>query len=157
MTRPRASPGEPVRADRFRIGNVGRIGRIGLLACAVLACLGLGAVAVASTASSPTTVVLDRLTQTGEGPQLQGHFVGHLRSPSQKCLRKRTVKLFLRNGNTRESSLADTDRTGRLGHWRLDGNLFTVDRARIKVTRKGVGSGKHRRVCEPDSLSRFFA
>jgi hypothetical protein len=134
-----------------------RIGRTGLLACVVFACLGLVAVAAAHTASSPTKVVLDRLTQTGQGPELRGHFVGHLRSPSQKCLRGRTVKLFLRNGNTGESRLADTDKTGKLGHWRLDGNLFTIDRARIKVTRKGVGSGKHRRICGPDSLSRFFA
>lgn len=133
------------------------IGRTGLFGCLVFACFGLGTVALAHTASSPTKVVLDRLTQTGEGPELEGHFVGHLRSPSQKCLRGRTVKLFLRNGNTGESRLADTDNTGKLGHWRLDGNLFTIDRARIKVTRNGVGSGKHRRICEPDSLSRFFA
>jgi hypothetical protein len=135
---------------------MGRIGRAGL-ACVVLACLGLGAVAVAHIESSPTKVVLDRLTQTGEGPDLEGHFVGRLRSPSQKCLRGRTVKLFLRNGNTGESRLADTDKTGKLGHWRLEGNLYTIDRARIKVARSGVGSGGHRRICEPDSLSRFFA
>jgi hypothetical protein len=132
------------------------IRRAGLLACVVLGCLGLGAVAVAAR-STPTQVVLDRLTQTGEGPELEGHFVGHLRSPSEKCLRGRTVKLFLRNGNTGENRLVDTDTTGRLGHWRLDGNLFTIDRARIKVTRKSVGSGEHRRICEPDSISRFFA
>ena len=133
-----------------------RIRRAGLLACVVLGCLGLGAVAVAAR-STPTQVVLDRLTQTGGGPELEGHFVGHLRSPSEKCLRGRTVKLFLRNGNTGESRLADTDRTGMLGHWRLDGNLFTIDRARIKVTRKRIGSGEHRRICEPDSISRIFA
>jgi hypothetical protein len=134
-----------------------RIGRTGFLACVVFACLGLGAVAVAGPGSTATKVVLDRLTQTGEGPQLEGHFVGHLRSPSQQRLRGRTVKLLLRNGNTDESNLADTDKTGKLGHWRLDGNLYTIDRARIKVTRNSVGSGEHRRICEPDSISRFFA
>lgn len=134
-----------------------RVRRNGILVCLVFACLVFAAVAFANTPSSRTKVVLDKLTQTGQGPTLEGKFVGHLKSPSAKCLRGRTVKLFLRNGNTGKSKLADTDKTGRGGHWRLEGNLFTIDRARIKVTREVVGSGDHRRICEPDSLSKFFA
>jgi hypothetical protein len=68
-----------------------------------------------------------------------------------------TVKLFLRNGNTGESKLADTDKTGKRGHWVLDGNLYTIDRAKVKVIRKRIGSGDHRRICEADSLKQFFA
>lgn len=134
-----------------------RLARNGILCCAVLAFLAFGAVAAARTASSPTKVILDKLTQTGEGPTLQGHFVGHLRSPSQKCLKRRTVKLFLRNGNNDVETLADTDTTGKRGKWVLDGDLFMIDRARVKVVRKRIGSGRHRRVCRADSLSRFFA
>jgi hypothetical protein len=137
---------------------VRRLGRNGLVAtCGALVCLAPAAIAVAATPSSPTKLVLDRLTQSGEGPDLEGHFVGHLKSPNEKCLRGRTVKLILRNGNTGDSKLADTDKTGRSGHWRLDANLFMIDRARVKVKRKVVGSGNHRRVCDPDSLSRRFA
>jgi hypothetical protein len=119
--------------------------------------LAFGAVAAAGTASSPTRVVLDRLTTTGSGPDQTGNFVGHLESPNQKCLRGRTVKLFLRNGNTGESKLADTDTTGKRGGWTLDGNLFTIDRAKVKVTRDRIGPRGHRHICQADSLSRFFA
>lgn len=123
----------------------------------VLACLTFTAIAMGSTPSSPTKLVLDSFTQTGEGPTLQGDFIGHLKSPKDKCLRGRTVKLILRNGNTGESSLADTDKTGRSGHWHLDGDLFMIDRAKMKVTRKVVGSGDNKRVCEPDAIFKFFA
>lgn len=134
-----------------------RFGRNGLLVCAVFAFLAFGAVAAASTASSPTKVVLDRLTTTGTGPDQEGHFVGHLESPKEKCLRGRTVKLLLRNGNNGDVKLADTDTTGKRGHWVLDGNLFTIDRAQMKVTRKVIGSGDNRRICKPGSFSQFFA
>jgi hypothetical protein len=134
-----------------------RLARNGLLVCVVLASLSFSAVAAARTASSPTRVVLDRLTTTGEGPEQEGHFAGHLESPNEKCLRGRTLKLFLRNGNNGDVKLADTDTTGKRGHWVLDGNLFTIDRAQVKVTRKRIGSGDHRRICKPDSVSRFFA
>jgi hypothetical protein len=131
--------------------------RNGFLVCLALAFLAFSAIALAGTPSSRTKVVLDSLTQTGEGPTLEGHFVGHLKSPNDKCLRHRTVKLFLRNGNNDKEKLADTDTTGRRGRWTLDGNLFTIDRARIKVTRAAVGSGENRRICEADSITRFFA
>jgi hypothetical protein len=134
-----------------------RSARNGFPVLLVSAILAFTAIAMAGTPTSPTKVVLDKLTQSGSGPTLEGHFVGHLKSPNDKCLRGRTVKLFLRNGNNDKEKLADTDKTGKRGHWVLDGNLFTIDRARIKVTRKTVGSGDHRRVCESDTLTRFFA
>jgi hypothetical protein len=125
--------------------------------CAVLVFLALGAVAVASIPSSPTKVVLDQFTQTGEGPTLHGKFVGHLESPKEKCVRGRTIKLFLRNGNNGKTKLADTDHTGKRGGWTVEGDLFTIDRAQIKATRKVIGSGDNRRVCKADKLTRFFA
>lgn len=136
---------------------MGRIRPAALATCALLAFLVLAAVAVARTPSTPTKVVVDDFTQTGTGETSQGHWVGHLKSPRKGCLRGRTVKLFLRNGNNDETKLADTDRTGRRGHWTLDGNLFTIDRAQIKVTRKSIGSGDNRRICEPDTFTQFFA
>lgn len=134
-----------------------RLGRNALLLCAVFVFLAFGAVAAAGTASSPTQLVLDRLTTTGSGPDETGQFVGHLESPNEKCLRGRTVKLLLRNGNTGDSKLADTDTTGKRGRWILDGNLFTIDRAKVKVTRKRIGPRGRRHICQADSLSRFFA
>jgi hypothetical protein len=128
-----------------------------LLVLAIFAFLTFAAVAVAGTSSSPTKVVLDRLTVTGEGPTQKGHFVGHLESPNEKCLKGRTVKLYLRNGNTGKSKLADTDTTAKQGHWVLDGDLFTIDRAKIKVTRERIGRPGHRHICEADSIKRFFA
>lgn len=136
---------------------MGRLRPAALLTCAVLAFFAIGALAVARTASSPTKVVVDEFTQTGEGPTLHGHWVGHLRSPRKRCLRGRTVKLFLRNGNNDKTTLADTDRTGRRGRWTLDGDLFTIDRAQIKVTRKSIGSGDNRRICQRDTFTQFFA
>src|SRR3954469_15507807 len=123
---------------------------------AVLALLALGAVAVAATPSSPTKVVLDQFTQTGSGETEHGHFVGHLESPKQKCVRGRTVKLFMRNGNDGTITLADTDQTGRHGGWTLDGGLFTIDRAQVKVTRERIGSGDNRRICKAGTVSKFF-
>ena len=140
-----------------RVGHVRRLGPNVLLLCAVFVFLAIGAAAAAGTASSPTKIVLDRLTTTGSGPDQTGHFAGHLESPNEKCLRGRTVKLFLRNGNTGESKLADTDTTGKHGGWSLDGNLFTIDRAKVKVTRERIGPRGNRQICETDSLSRFFA
>jgi hypothetical protein len=125
--------------------------------CAVLAFLALATVAVARTASSPTKVVVDEFTQTGSGETSKGHWAGHLKSPRKGCLRGRTVKLFLRNGNNDKVKLADTDQTGRNGHWALEGNLFTIDRAQVKVTRKRIGSGGNRRICKPDTFTKFFA
>ena len=126
-------------------------------ACAVLAFFALAAFAMARTASSPTKVVVDQFTTTGSAETQEGHWVGHLKSPRKACLRGRTVKLFLRNGNNDEIKLADTDRTGRRGHWTLDGNLFTIDRAQIKVRRKRIGTGDNRRICQPDTFTQFFA
>jgi len=123
----------------------------------VLAFFVFAGLAAARTASSPTKVVVDEFTQTGSGETTHGHWVGHLKSPRKGCLRGRTVKLFLRNGNNKTVKLADTDRTGRNGHWTLDGNLFTIDRAQIKVTRKSIGSGDSRRICQPDTFTQFFA
>lgn len=134
-----------------------RSARNGLLVCLTFAFLTFSSIAIASTPSSPTKVVLDSLTTTGSGPTEEGHFVGHLKSPNHKCLRHRTVKLFLRNGNNDEVKLADTDRTGKRGHWVLDGNLFTIDRAQVKVTRKRIGSGDNRRICKADTFTQFFA
>jgi hypothetical protein len=136
---------------------MGRLRPAALALCAVLAFLALAAFAVARTPSSPTKVVVDEFTQTGSGATSQGHWVGHLKSPRKGCLRRRTVKLFLRNGNNDEIKLADTDRTGRRGHWALDGDLFTIDRAQIRVTRKSIGSGDNRRICKPDTFTQFFA
>ena len=67
------------------------------------------------------------------------------------------MKLFLRNGNNDKTKLADTDHTGRRGRWTLDGDLFTIDRAQIRVTRKSIGSGANRRICKPDTFTQFFA
>jgi len=136
---------------------MGRLRPAALLTCAVLAFFAIGALAVARTASTPTKVVVDDFTQTGSGETSVGHWVGHLKSPRKACLRGRTVKLFLRNGNNDKIKLADTDRTGRRGHWTLDGNLFTIDRAQIKVTRKAIGSGDNRRICGRDTFTQFFA
>jgi hypothetical protein len=136
---------------------VPRIRPAALVTCIVLAFFSLGALAAARTASTPTKIVVDEFTQTGSAETSQGHWVGHLRSPRHACIRGRTVKLFLRNGNNDEVTLADKDRTGRRGHWTLDGNLFTIDRAQIKVTRKRIGSGDNRRICKPDTFTQFFA
>jgi len=134
-----------------------RLGQSALLLFALLAFLAFGAVAAARTASTPTKLVLDQFTQSGSGETSQGHWVGHLKSHRKSCLDGRTVKLFLRNGNNDETTLADTDHTGPRGHWTLDGDLFTIDRAKIKVKRKRIGSGDNRRICESDTLTRFFA
>ena len=134
-----------------------RFGLRTLLLCTALAFVAFGAVAAARTASSPTKVVLDEFTSTGTGADQEGHFVGHLESQKQACVRGRTVKLFLRNGNNGDITLADTDQTGRRGRWVLDGNLFTIDRAQVKVTRKRVGSGDNRRICKAGTFSKFFA
>lgn len=134
-----------------------RLGLKALLLCTAFAFVAFGAVAAARTASSPTKVVLDQFTETGSGPDAQGHFVGHLESPKQKCVRGRTVKLFMRNGNDGTITLADTDQTGRHGGWTLDGGLFTIDRAQVKVTRERIGSGDNRRICKAGTVSKFFA
>jgi hypothetical protein len=136
---------------------MGRLRPAVLVTCAVLAFFALTAFAVARTPSVPTKVVVDQFTTTGSGETQQGHWLGHLKSPRTGCLRGRTVKLLLRNGNNGNVTLADTDRTGRRGRWILDGNLFTIDRAQIKVTRKSIGSGDNRRICEPDTFTQFFA
>jgi hypothetical protein len=139
------------------LGHVRRLRPSAILVCAVFALLAFGAVAAAHTASSPTKVVVDEFTQTGSGETSQGHWVGHLKSPRKGCLRGRTVKLLLRNGNNDKTKLADTDHTGRRGRWTLDGDLFTIDRAQIKVTRKSIGSGDNRRICTRDTFTQFFA
>src|SRR3954447_3743250 len=113
-----------------------RFGFKALLLCTAVACVAFGAVAAARTASSPTKVVLDQFTETGSGPDAPGHLVGHLEAPQQEGGRGRTVRLFMRNGNDRTITLADTDKTGRHGGWVLDGGLFTIDRAQVRATRK---------------------
>jgi hypothetical protein len=134
-----------------------RLGLKALLLCTALAFVAFGALAAARTASSPTKVVLDQFTETGSGPDAQGHFVGHLESPKQKCVQGRTVKLFMRDGNNGEIKLVDTDQTGRRGGWTLDGGLFTIDRAQVKVTRERIGSGDNRRICQAGKFTKFFA
>jgi len=134
-----------------------RFGLRTLLLCTAMAFVAFGALAAARTASSPTKVVLDQFTETGSGPDAQGHFVGHLESPNQKCVRGRTVKLLMRNGNNGKITLADKDKTGRKGRWVLDGGLFTIDRAQVKATRERIGSGDNRRICKAGTFSKFFA
>jgi hypothetical protein len=131
--------------------------RKGLVSCAVLACLLFAGVAVARPPSSPNKLVLDKLTKTGSGQTMRGHFRGHLKSPDQECLAERAVKLYLHNGSTGESKLVDTDITGKFGHWHLFGRLYMIDRARIKLRGRVVGSLGHRRRCESDTLTRRFA
>jgi hypothetical protein len=134
-----------------------RLGLRTLLLCTAFAFVAFSAVAAARVPSSPTKVILDQFTETGSGPDAQGHFVGHLESPKQGCVRDRTVKLFMRDGNDGSITLADTDKTGRHGGWVLDGGLFTIDRAQVRATRKVIGSGDNRRICKAGTFNKFFA
>jgi hypothetical protein len=112
-----------------------------------VASLGVGtSLAAAHAASSNSKIKI-----TGSvGETVQDFQVyGTVRSPNEKCVGGRTVKIFSITPNG--LVLIDTDRTSRNGFFFGGGNFGNeVNGARVKVLRRDVGRRGHKHVCETD-------
>ncbi len=116
----------------------------------VLGLLTATTTAGAHNTSTPSTIdVVGWSTSPGASSADYAH--GVVESPGSKCIRGRTVKIFMQLGGSTTYTLVDTDRTSRKGFWAGGGREgITSTDSKAKVTRANVGSPGHKHICEAD-------
>ncbi len=119
----------------------------------VLALLVATATAGAHNTSTPSTIdVVGWSTSPGASSSDYAH--GVVESPSARCIRGRTVQIFMQLGASTTYTLVDTDRTSRKGFWAGGGREgITSTDSKAKVIRANVGSQGHEHICEADVVS----
>jgi hypothetical protein len=122
-----------------------------LAGLAVVAASGTAAVAPASahTTVFPTTIHVTQAATTPVGGGFQVEVNGYLTSPTSKCRKSRTVKLYLIAGGT--TTLKDVDLSSLRGEFGVRGKTVShPDAFTIKVIRKRIDrrlGPSHRHVC----------
>ena len=121
-----------------------------VVAVIALALLAATATAGAHTTSTPSTIdVVGWSTSPGASSSDYAH--GVVESPSGKCIRGRTVKIFMQLGGSTTYTLVDTDRTSKKGFWAGGGREgITSTDSKAKVTSANVGRGDHKHICSAD-------
>ncbi len=80
--------------------------------------------------------------------------VGHVESPSSKCVAHRTVKVFYGYQTESDYRLVDVATTGQSGAFGAEGPVFhdgnSVTALKLKLVETKVGSRHHRQICEGD-------
>ena len=119
----------------------------------VLALLAAAAPAGAHTTSTPTTIhVVGWSTSPGASSSDYAH--GVVESPSAKCIRGRTVKIFMQLDGSSNYTLVDTDRTSRKGFWAGGGREgITSTDSKARVTRAKVGPPGHKHICGANAVT----
>jgi hypothetical protein len=89
---------------------------------------------------------------TSEANSNREFIVGHVESPSAKCVANRTVKIFFSYENDPDSRLVDIAKSGRTGTFAGQGparhNGEAVVLWQFVLKQRNVGSKHHRQVCD---------
>jgi hypothetical protein len=121
-----------------------------LFAVAGLMVFASGALAGSSIKS---TVLFDHSETAADDPSLE-LLVGHVESPSAKCLKNRTVKIIAFYGSP-EPVPFDTAKTGTNGAFSGAGPAESggqnIGGAKLKLAPKSIGTKKHPKTCEGDT------
>jgi hypothetical protein len=130
--------------------------RIGLVLCLGAASLALAATAGARGPSHPTKVFFDG-ADTTDGNLNVEFAVGHVTSPSPKCVANRTVKVFFGYSGEDAFTPVDVAKTSKSGAFAGEGPESDggneIVALKFKVLTKKFGPRHHRQTCRGTSLA----